>query len=280
MKHLTPLLGLLALAAILVLIKPSDIPINERPLWCHQPTLQDRFDSLEFVYNCFDHRVVYQDLRLISSGYLDTLIVEAGVFAYLQHGFPLHTADCQSDLFRYALHVKEKVGIAQSQVFFDYVIDYYEVDFPQELGHFTCGTGASEFWNNTAMLAAAAFYEKGELDKAIDVLAPRLTDSETLNTRMHELYMKYLIERYGVEVVQEETRKATENVCQANGEDLTHEFKLQTMLFEYPVGVLKTTLHYRLSAKEVLNILEAEAFFKINRKRHLIDRFIDRLELK
>ena len=148
------------------------------------------YDLLETLYHQHDTLIRYNDTVKIINTRLDTIVIETGIFTYLQYDFPLTIPYRLIVLSRKAISLKKQGKEAEASVFFKKVIDFYQYERPHYFKYISDMKEYSQFEINTAILCSYAYENLQDHEAAIKILEPLLANTEARNSRIQERYIQ------------------------------------------------------------------------------------------
>lgn len=171
------------------------------------------------LYHKADTIIRHNDSLLIVNTRRDTVIVETGIFPYLQYGYPLDTPYAPVALTRQAM-AAEKIGDqAEALRCYQAVADYFQYQWLTRKDGFQNG-GFSDMndllaYNvNVRLLASNAYEKLGKLPEATAVLSQYLANSEAEDSKIQQRYVGLCIKQYG--------KAATRNALDTSGHTIRH----------------------------------------------------------
>lgn len=167
------------------------------------------YELLENLYHQSDSVIVHGDTVETISYALDTTAIQTGIFAYMQHDFEIYAPPKLIILTRRAQALKGQGKDATDA--FREIAAAYPAELEERLYETTDMNDYCQVSVNTAMLGAYANEQLHDIDAAINILKPQLDNVESWSSRIHEMYIRLCVERYGKKkVLQElESCKAT-----------------------------------------------------------------------
>ncbi|WP_343667210.1 hypothetical protein [Chitinophaga sp.] len=167
------------------------------------------YELLENLYYRADSVIVHGDTVETINYSLDTTVIQTGIFAYMQHDFELFAPPKLIILTRRAQALKNQGKDATDA--FREIAAAYPAELEERLYETSDMNDVCQISVNAAMLGAYANEQLNEIDSAINILKPQLDNVESWSSRIHEMYIRLCVQRYGKErVIQElENCKAT-----------------------------------------------------------------------
>lgn len=160
------------------------------------------YELLENLYHQSDSVIVHGDTVETISYALDTIAIQTGIFAYMQHDFEIYAPPRLIILTRRAQSLKSQGKDATDT--FKEIAAAYPAELEERLYETSDMNDYCQISVNTAMLGAYANEQLHDIDAAINMLKPQLDNVQSWSSRIHEMYIRLCVERYGKErVVQE-----------------------------------------------------------------------------
>jgi hypothetical protein len=171
------------------------------------------------LYHKADTIIRRNDSLLIVNTRRDTVIIETGIFPYLQYDYPLNTPYAPLALTRQAMTAEKNGNQAEAARYYQTVADYFQYQWLTRKDGFENG-GFSDMNDllahnvNVRLLASNAYEKLGKLPEAAAVLSQYMANVEAEDSKIQQRYVELCIKRYG--------KAATRRALDTSGRTIRH----------------------------------------------------------
>lgn len=175
---------------------------------CSQRRSQPFEPAIENLYGYIDTVCRHGDTMILESRTFDTIIVETGIFSYLQYDYANFLPDRLIGIARTAVAIDRVAGPKAAGRAYRKVIDF-DKSYTE---HFSDGGLHKNYIVGEAILRSYAHERLGSPDSAIYALRPHQAYIEAYHTRITDRYISLCIKRYGREQTQAELRRGLQHI--------------------------------------------------------------------
>ncbi len=194
------------------------------------------------LYHQADTVISRNDSVLIVNTRRDTVIVETGIFTYLQYGYPLATPYALIALTRQAEAAERAADQAEAVRCYQAVVNYFNYQWLVRKSGFEHG-GFSDLNDllahnvNVRILVSNAYEKLGRLSEALAVLAPYLANVEAEGSKIQQRYVELCVKRYGKAATRQALDRSGQTVYKAAYPDVPEQDYWCVMVFGAPLSV-------------------------------------------
>lgn len=198
-------------------------------------------EELLAMYHRADTIMRRNDTLIIVNARQNSLIVETGIFTYLQYGYPLSTSYQPIRLTKEAMAAEKAGDSTAAKQKYEAVLNYFQnvwlkrkKRFPED--SFSDMNDLLEHNINVRLLASYAYEKLGNLPEASAVLTRYLANSEADHSKITQRYMELCIKQYGKAATKQELDSSSHTLSRS-GKGQFEEGHWQITVFGAAVGV-------------------------------------------
>lgn len=221
----------------------------------------ENYEELGFLYYECDTVVRINDTLKIINSKRDTIIVETGIFTFLQYDYPLTTPHKLINLAKTAIQFDNQFQIEEAKNIYEDMIDFYINERPENLKKFSCMNGYFQYEVNSGILCSYAYEKLGDLDNSIKVLQPLLANSEAWHSKIHERYIQLCIEKFGIEKVRVELENCGKTVQFKRQNGIKDDWVVN--VFGAEIGIGQAWHYEHISPSEADSLVRQMLFYKL-----------------
>lgn len=225
-------------------------------------TSVDNYDLLEKLYHQCDTVIETADTLKIVNSKLDTIIIETGIFIFLQYDYPLTTPHTLVELAKSAIQFDNHKEKDKAKPFFRDMVDFYNDDRPKELKGFSDMNEYFQYEVNSAILCSYAYERLGESENSIKTLQPFLANTEAWDSKIHERYIQLCIDKFGIDKVRAELNNCGKTI-KLKKQDAPEKDDWVVNVFGADIGVGKAWETDHITSSKADSLVRQMDFYKL-----------------
>ena len=220
----------------------------------------DNDDFLETLYHRCDTVIETKDTLKIINSKFDTIIIETGIFTFLQYDYPLTTPHTLVNQCKMAVQFESKGQHETAIINFNNMVYFYLNDRPEQLKGFSDMNGYLQYEVNSAILCSYAYEKIGDNESALKILQPFLANVEAWDSKIHERYIQLCIDKYGIDKVRTELNNCGKTIILKKQESPEKDDWVVNV-FGADIGVGKAWLTDQISIAQADSLVRQMDFY-------------------
>lgn len=222
----------------------------------------DDYYLLETLYHLCDTVIETEDTLKIVNFELDTIIIETGIFTFLQYDYPLSTPPKLITLSKSAIQFDNLGQKEKAKELYKNIIDFYLHERPQQLKEICDMNGYLQYEVNSAILCSYAYEQLGDKEHSIETLQPFLANVEAWNSKIHKRYIQLCIDKFGIDKVRAELKNCGRTI-KLKKQDVIEKEGWVVNVFGADIGVAKEWDADNISASKADSLVRKFDFYKM-----------------
>ncbi|MBI1183971.1 hypothetical protein GC194_06855 [bacterium] len=224
------------------------------------------YDLVEAMLANTDSVIRLEDTIIQYCSSFDTVLLESGIFSYLNVGYQIH--GCVPDSVMYGVRNGESFEllgeIEKACRYHLLVYKYYKRHWtPSTKGYlWTDGNSIFQYRVNTSILISYSLEQLGMLDDAIKTLKPWMSNKETYGIKIHRRFVELCIKKYGLDSVRQQYIMAEKQFNELSETNSLYD-EVILSVFGAQIGLGDTWINHPIDSIDVIDVLKRDYVYDL-----------------